>query len=117
MERHLTGKGNVEQVCRGWIGAEAGAARHDMRVAVGEDNDFAGFDGNRLPTDNAGKTPAGGHHMIGNQMVGARKNSRQDRSRCRRPDSPWVLSLDVKERRAVSRTVFNKLDRASSAIR
>ena len=30
-----------------------------MRVAVGEDNDFAGFDDNRLPTDNTRETPAG----------------------------------------------------------
>src|SRR5258707_14913411 len=70
MERHLAGEGDVEQIGRGWIRARGGAARHDVRIGPGEDDDLTGFERDRLASDDAGKAGTSRHHMIGNQMVG-----------------------------------------------
>ena len=40
------------------VGAHARAARHHVRIALGEDDDFAGRNLGRLPADDAGETAA-----------------------------------------------------------
>ena len=99
-ERQLAGSGSVERARCDGIGAHAGTARHDMRIAFGEDDDFAGFDRDRLFADDIGEAPAFGDHMIGDQMLGTRQDLRQDHLPRRLLGDPRRLGHDVKERRA-----------------
>ena len=71
-----------------------------MRIAFGEDDDFAGFDRDRLFADDIGEAPTFGDHMIGDQMLGTRQDLRQDHLPRRRFGDPRCLGHDVKERRA-----------------
>ena len=70
-ERQLAAPRFVERVLRLRIGTHAGAAGQDMRVAVGEDDDFAGFNKNWLSPNDSGEALASGDHVEGDQVFGA----------------------------------------------
>ena len=69
-----------------------------MRVASGEDDDFACFDRNRLPADDTSEAPTFRDHMISDHVLGTRKDLRQDHLRPWLLGNPWCLGHDVKER-------------------
>ena len=71
-----------------------------MRIAVGEDDDFAGFDRDRLFADDIGEATAFGDHMIRDQMLGTRQDLRQDHLPRRLLGDPRCLGRDIEERRA-----------------
>ena len=94
-------RGNaVERARRAGIGAHAGTARQDMRIAFGEDDDFAGFDRDRLFADDIGEATTLGDHMIRDQMLGTRQDHRQDHLPRRRLGDPRRPARAVEERRA-----------------
>ena len=68
-----------------------GTARHHMRVGVGENNDLARIEQHRLFADQAGKATARRYHVIGDQVIGARQNSRKDHLARRRTHRPRLL--------------------------
>jgi hypothetical protein len=68
-----------------------------MRLAIGEDNNFTCFERDRLPASGRGKATARCHDMIGNQMIGARQDLRQDQLSWRRCNGPWFLGRDFEE--------------------
>ena len=115
-ERQLAGSGGVERVRCDRIGAHAGAARHDMRIAIGEDDDFAGFDRDRLPANDIGEASALGDHMISDQMIGTRQIFGRIISRGGCSATHGSLAATSKNAAPVSRTVLNKSDSASAAI-
>jgi hypothetical protein len=71
-----------------------------MRIAFGVNDDFAGFDYDRLFADDIGEAPALSDHMIRDQMLGTRQNLRQDQLLRWRLGDPRYRGHDVKERRA-----------------
>ncbi len=78
VEGKVTGLGNVDHIRSRRIRAQAGAARHHVRVGVGEHHDFTRLERYRLPAVEAGKATTSGHNMIGDEMIGAGEDSRQD---------------------------------------
>jgi len=75
-ERQSVGGGNVEYVRCERISAHAGATRHDMLIAIGENHDFAGFDRDRLPAGDSGEAPARCNHMIGDASAAMSSRAR-----------------------------------------
>ena len=71
-----------------------------MRLALGEENDIAGFERDGLPAGDRGKTSARRHDMIGNQMIGARQDFWQDQLPPRRRNGPRLPGRDLEEYRA-----------------
>jgi len=71
-----------------------------MRITFGEHDDFAGFDRDRLSATDRGEAPPLGNDVIGDEMLRAREDLRQDPLPRRRLDGPWRLGHDVKKRGA-----------------
>ena len=88
-----------------------------MRITFGEHDDFAGFDRDRLSATDRGEAPPLGNDVIGDEILRAREDLRQDPLPRRRLDGPWRLGHDVKKRGAgLSRTVRSTSESASAAI-
>ena len=100
VEGKVTGLGNVDHIRGRRIRAHPGAARHHVRVGVGEHHDFTGLERYRLPALEAGKTAASDHNMIGDEMVGARQDSREDQMARGRMNRPRLLRGDIEKRSA-----------------
>ena len=71
-----------------------------MRIAFGEDYDFAGFDRDRLFADDIGEATTFGDHMVRDQMLGTRQDFWQDHFSRRQLGDPRSRCNNVKERRA-----------------
>jgi hypothetical protein len=71
-----------------------------MRIASGEDDDFAGFDHDRRFADDIGEAAAFGHHVIRDQVPGTRQDLRQDHVPRRLLGDPRFPGHDVEERGA-----------------
>jgi hypothetical protein len=59
-----------------------------MRIAIGEDDDFAGFDHDGLPANDISVAPAHCDHMIRDQMIGTWQDLLQDHIPRRRFGDP-----------------------------
>jgi hypothetical protein len=70
-----------------------------VRVASGEDDDFAGFDRNRLFANDICEAPTFREDMIRDQMLGAGEDLRQQHFPRYRLGNPRRLSHDVEEGR------------------
>ena len=68
------------------------------------------------PPSSVRETMARGHHVIGDQVIGAGQNFRQDQLAWRRRDRPRSWATISKKAAPVSRTVFSRSDRTSAAI-
>jgi hypothetical protein len=99
-ERQLTAASNVERRRGDGIGAHAGTARQGMRIGFGEDDDFAGFERDRLFPENGGEAATFSDHMIRDEMPGTRQDLPQNHLPRRRLGDPRCLGHNVEERRA-----------------
>jgi hypothetical protein len=66
-------------------------------LALRKDNDLAGLEWHRLPAGGGGEASPRGHDMIGDQMIRARQNLRQNQVAGRRRHGPWTLRRNLKE--------------------
>ena len=71
-----------------------------MPIALGEDDDFAGFDRDRFRADHAGEATPFGDHMIGDQVLGARQDLQQHHLARRLLGNPGCPGRDVEVHRA-----------------
>ena len=116
LEGQLPGVGSIDHARTEWITAHAWPARHDMWVPLGEDNDFACFDRDRLSADGISETPAVSDDMISDQMPALGQDLRGESLRPGRPATDGALATTSKNVAPVSRTVLNTLDSASAGI-
>jgi hypothetical protein len=94
------GVGNLDQVGARRLGAHSCAARHHVRVGVGEHDDLAGLDRHGLPAIEACEAATRCYDVISDQVIGPGQDSRQDQLTRRRMDRPGVLCGDVEIRSA-----------------
>src|SRR6478672_3947912 len=71
-----------------------------MWIALGEDDDVAGFDRDRLFADDIGEATPLSDHMIRDQMLTTWQDHRQNDLLGRRLGYPWRPARAVEERRA-----------------
>ena len=115
-EWQLAASGCVNHARSEGIGAHARAARHDMRFASREDDDFACFNRNRLPADGTSEAPTFRNHMISDHVLGTRQDLRQIISGPGCSATHGALATTSKNAAPVSRTVLNTLIAASAGI-
>ena len=99
-ERQRSGGGGVELGLRHRLGAHAGRARHDVRIALGEDDDLAFLEPHGLLAEHGRVAAAFGDHVIGDQVTGARQHLGQHHLTRRLLGNPRGRGDDVEERRA-----------------
>jgi hypothetical protein len=96
-KRQFAAGGGIQRATRRRLGAHAGPARDDVGIAMGKHDDVAGLERNRLPADEHAKAAAHGDDVIGDQMIRARQDFRQnDVSWCGFGD-PWFRGGDFKK--------------------
>lgn len=71
-----------------------------MRIASGEDDDFAGLDRDGLLADDIPEAPPLSYDVIRDQVLGAGQDLRQDHVPRRRVGDPGLPADEVEEHRA-----------------
>jgi hypothetical protein len=99
-ERQLAAGHAVERLRRAGIGAHSWAAREDMRIALGKDDDLASFDRDRLLADDIGEAASFNYHVIRDEMPAIRQDLRQYQFARWRLGHPRRPARAVEERRA-----------------
>jgi hypothetical protein len=99
-ERHLPAFRCIERAERGRVGTHARAAGQHMRVAMREDQQFAGVDPHRLATDDTGVTVPLDDKVICDQVFGAGQYFCEDHLARGLFGNPRPLCRAIKEDRA-----------------